>query len=210
MKVASSNNFLHWLFIFWPVVAFAGDTFQNSYFNQNTQAINYNNTITSTHNHSYGTWANLDNPWDYFPPADSYGRIQMQTMAAVIFRKSLALESNLNRANPDQSRLKQIRQIKMTAAEVYDVLRFGSHRGDLGSALGRLNDQLEALTRETALGSKSSALAEINDLYGQMVRVNGRRLAVIQKTKTSTIPYIKNVDPIGLNTNRIGLSAKKR
>ncbi|MFM7316893.1 MAG: hypothetical protein ACKO5E_08075 [bacterium] len=210
MQMSLRNNPFIWFLIFTPVIAFAGDTSVNPVFSQPARPRLDNNSITSSHNHSYGTWANLDNPWDYFPPSDSYGRLQMQGMAAAIFRQAQALESAMNRQKPDTARLKQVREVQQTAAEVHDVLRFGSHRGDLGSALGRLNQRLEALTRETAQGSKSGELAEINRLYGQISRVNGRRLAFSQPTDMPKIPNTKSADPIGISSSRIGLSAKNR
>lgn len=203
-------------------------TFGSKLFSQDYHSLQSNNrfaeyqkSLMSSHIRSFGTWANLENSWDYFPPSSTDGRSRMLHWSAKLYQQATDLEMAITKDNSEYrsvGRLSQVKEIREAARQVYDILRFGAHRGDLASSLVSLERKLELLTRQTNYAVKSSDLAKMNQLFSQITRENGHRLTGNRSVAIPRQDRISKGDPIdrksggqtGKNSINIGLSAKNR
>ena len=193
MKMSFRRTLLSLVFLLVPLCV------QAQFLRTGYSAQNSTNSARSVQNHSYGTWANLSNPWDYFPPADASGRTKMLGWSASIYRQSRELETTISRQKPGpatKEQLRQIRQVQLAAVEVHDTLRFGAHRGDLSNALRKLQERLELLSRQTTKTAEPKAASGLNRLYDQIEKVNGDRLTGNRSFEIPKNARSGSVDPL--------------
>lgn len=172
-------------------------------------------------NRSSGTWANLENAWDYFPPADASGRQSMLRWSADLYKKADSLEkeiivrSRTGRAdqiiNGHQVRQELI-ELKNSAYLLHRTLLYGAHRGDLAEQLEEIQTKLDLIRPEMVREKQAEQLeTELSHVVAEIKRVSGPRL-------TMTAPNLKGVEPVLNSTksekvispNRIGLSRGNR
>jgi hypothetical protein len=134
-------------------------------------------------NHSTATWSDYSNPWDYFQPGDYNSRYQMGQYADSLYRKAYGLEvmvlkefANQKTAEAAQAR-RETHEIRSAAYQLLENIRFGSHRGDLSTDLGRLENAIEAQWWKVSTNQKvSQHRAEIERLAGRIRTEGGPRL----------------------------------
>ena len=155
-------------------------------------------------NRSSGTWANLENAWDYFPPADASGRQSMLRWSADLYKKADSLEKEIivrsRTGRADQTfNGHQVRQelveLKNSAYLLHRTLLYGAHRGDLSEQLEEIQTKLDLIRPEMVREKQAEQLeTELSHVVEEIKRVSGPRL-------TMTVPNVQRARPV-LNSTR--------
>jgi hypothetical protein len=168
-------------------------------------------------NHSTATWSDYSNPWDYFQPGDYNSRYQMGQYADSLYRKAYGLEvmvlkefANQKTAEAAQAR-RETHEIRSAAYQLLENIRFGSHRGDLSTDLGRLENAIEAQWWKVSSNQKvRQHRAEIERLAGRIRTEGGPRLDPLDDLPVEKKNARKQASRGRESTTRIGLSAASR
>lgn len=194
-----------------PVVLQAGE------FGMNNASQHGPSAAMRLRNHSTGTWADYSNPWDYFQPGDYNSRYQMGQYADSLYRKAYGLEvivlkefANQKTAEAAQAR-RETHEIRSAAYQLLENIRFGSHRGELSTDLGRLENAIEAQWWKVSSNQKvSQHRAEIERLAGRIRTEGGPRLDPLDDLPVEKKNARKQASRGRESTTRIGLSAASR
>lgn len=101
------------------------------------------------HDRSYGTWTDLADGWDYFPPAGIAERQKILAWAGGIRHEAAILERSLVARNRDRSltaEIEAVRVVRFEAGALAQELLHGAHFADWGqrlTALGAALDQAD-------------------------------------------------------------------
>jgi hypothetical protein len=194
-----------------PATLWAGE------FGMNNASQHGPSAAMKSRNHSTATWSDYSNPWDYFQPGDYNSRYQMGQYADSLYRKAYGLEvmvlkefANQKTAEAAQAR-RETHEIRSAAYQLLENIRFGSHRGDLSTDLGRLENAIEAQWWKVSTNQKvSQHRAEIERLAGRIRTEGGPRLDPLDDLPVEKKNARKQASRGRESTTRIGLSAASR
>jgi hypothetical protein len=194
-----------------PATLWAGE------FGMNNASQHGPSAAMKSRNHSTATWSDYSNPWDYFQPGDYNSRYQMGQYADSLYRKAYGLEvmvlkefANQKTAEAAQAR-RETHEIRSAAYQLLENIRFGSHRGDLSTDLGRLENAIEAQWWKVSTNQKvSQHRAEIERLAGRIRTEGGPRLDPLDDLPVEKKNARKQASRGRESTTRIGLSASSR
>jgi hypothetical protein len=194
-----------------PATLWAGE------FGMNNASQHGPSAAMKSRNHSTATWSDYSNPWDYFQPGDYNSRYQMGQYADSLYRKAYGLEvmvlkefANQKTAEAAQAR-RETHEIRSAAYQLLENIRFGSHRGDLSTDLGRLENAIEAQWWKVSSNQKvSQHRAEIERLAGRIRTEGGPRLDPLDDLPVEKKNARKQASRGRESTTRIGLSASSR
>jgi len=194
-----------------PATLWAGE------FGMNNASQHGPSAAMKSRNHSTATWSDYSNPWDYFQPGDYNSRYQMGQYADSLYRKAYGLEvivlkefANQKTAEAAQAR-RETHEIRSAAYQLLENIRFGSHRGDLSTDLGRLENAIEAQWWKVSSNQKvSQHRAEIERLAGRIRTEGGPRLDPLDDLPVEKKNARKQASRGRESTTRIGLSAASR
>lgn len=194
-----------------PATLWAGE------FGMNNASQHGPSAAMKSRNHSTATWSDYSNPWDYFQPGDYNSRYQMGQYADSLYRKAYGLEvmvlkefANQKTAEAAQAR-RETHEIRSAAYQLLENIRFGSHRGELSTDLGRLENAIEAQWWKVSTNQKvSQHRAEIERLAGRIRTEGGPRLDPLDDLPVEKKNARKQASRGRESTTRIGLSAASR
>jgi hypothetical protein len=194
-----------------PATLWAGE------FGMNNASQHGPSAAMKSRNHSTATWSDYSNPWDYFQPGDYNSRYQMGQYADSLYRKAYGLEvmvlkefANQKTAEAVQAR-RETHEIRSAAYQLLENIRFGSHRGELSTDLGRLENAIEAQWWKVSSNQKvSQHRAEIERLAGRIRTEGGPRLDPLDDLPVEKKNARKQASRGRESTTRIGLSASSR
>lgn len=194
-----------------PATLWAGE------FGMNNASQHGPSAAMKSRNHSTATWSDYSNPWDYFQPGDYNSRYQMGQYADSLYRKAYGLEvmvlkefANQKTAEAAQAR-RETHEIRSAAYQLLENIRFGSHRGELSTDLGRLENAIEAQWWKVSSNQKvSQHRAEIERLAGRIRTEGGPRLDPLDDLPVEKKNARKQASRGRESTTRIGLSASSR
>jgi hypothetical protein len=194
-----------------PATLWAGE------FGMNNASQHGPSAAMKSRNHSTATWSDYSNPWDYFQPGDYNSRYQMGQYADSLYRKAYGLEvmvlkefANQKTAEAAQAR-RETHEIRSAAYQLLENIRFGSHRGDLSTDLGRLENAIEAQWWKVSSNQKvRQHRAEIERLAGRIRTEGGPRLDPLDDLPVEKKNARKQASRGRESTTRIGLSAASR
>jgi hypothetical protein len=194
-----------------PATLWAGE------FGMNNASQHGPSAAMKSRNHSTATWSDYSNPWDYFQPGDYNSRYQMGQYADSLYRKAYGLEvmvlkefANQKTAEAAQAR-RETHEIRSAAYQLLENIRFGSHRGDLSTDLGRLENAIEAQWWKVSTNQKvNQHRAEIERLAGRIRTEGGPRLDPLDDLPVEKKNARKQASRGRESTTRIGLSAASR
>ena len=194
-----------------PATLWAGE------FGMNNASQHGPSAAMKSRNHSTATWSDYSNPWDYFQPGDYNSRYQMGQYADSLYRKAYGLEvmvlkefANQKTAEAAQAR-RETHEIRSAAYQLLENIRFGSHRGELSTDLGRLENAIEAQWWKVSSNQKvSQHRAEIERLAGRIRTEGGPRLDPLDDLPVEKKNARKQASRGRESTTRIGLSAASR
>lgn len=162
-------------------------------------------------NRSSGTWANLENPWDYFPPSDAAGRQKMLRWSAELFQKAETLENEIAH-DKEWTKNRQARQnlykLKNHIRELHRTLLYGAHRGDLAESLAVVETNLGEIHRDLVAVKNARINANgLNDTFSEIQNQTGSRLTLAGPVRRNLGPAtapnrderFKTINPIGLS-----------
>jgi hypothetical protein len=194
-----------------PATLWAGE------FGMNNASQHGPSAAMKSRNHSTASWSDYSNPWDYFQPGDYNSRYQMGQYADSLYRKAYGLEvmvlkefANQKTAEAVQAR-RETHEIRSAAYQLLENIRFGSHRGDLSTDLGRLENAIEAQWWKVSSNQKvRQHRAEIERLAGRIRTEGGPRLDPLDDLPVEKKNARKQASRGRESTTRIGLSASSR
>ena len=194
-----------------PATLWAGE------FGMNNASQHGPSAAMKSRNHSTASWSDYSNPWDYFQPGDYNSRYQMGQYADSLYRKAYGLEvmvlkefANQKTAEAAQAR-RETHEIRSAAYQLLENIRFGSHRGELSTDLGRLENAIEAQWWKVSTNQKvSQHRAEIERLAGRIRTEGGPRLDPLDDLPVEKKNARKQASRGRESTTRIGLSAASR
>jgi hypothetical protein len=205
------NSFNTAVLVLLPATLWAGE------FGMNNASQHGPSAAMKSRNHSTATWSDYSNPWDYFQPGDYNSRYQMGQYADSLYRKAYGLEvmvlkefANQKTAEAAQAR-RETHEIRSAAYQLLENIRFGSHRGDLSTDLGRLENAIEAQWWKVSSNQKvRQHRAEIERLAGRIRTEGGPRLDPLDDLPVEKKNARKQASRGRESTTRIGLSAASR
>jgi|GEM_PF-4232860 len=212
MEFTEMRNILNTaVLVLLPATLWAGE------FGMNNASQHGPSAAMKSRNHSTATWSDYSNPWDYFQPGDYNSRYQMGQYADSLYRKAYGLEvmvlkefANQKTAEAAQAR-RETHEIRSAAYQLLENIRFGSHRGDLSTDLGRLENAIEAQWWKVSSNQKvSQHRAEIERLAGRIRTEGGPRLDPLDDLPVEKKNARKQASRGRESTTRIGLSAASR
>ena len=194
-----------------PATLWAGE------FGMNNASQHGPSAAMKSRNHSTASWSDYSNPWDYFQPGDYNSRYQMGQYADSLYRKAYGLEvmvlkefANQKTAEAAQAR-RETHEIRSAAYQLLENIRFGSHRGELSTDLGRLENAIEAQWWKVSSNQKvRQHRAEIERLAGRIRTEGGPRLDPLDDLPVEKKNARKQASRGRESTTRIGLSASSR
>jgi hypothetical protein len=197
--------------VLFPATLWAGE------FGMNNASQHGPSAAMKSRNHSTASWSDYSNPWDYFQPGDYNSRYQMGQYADSLYRKAYGLEvmvlkefANQKTAEAAQAR-RETHEIRSAAYQLLENIRFGSHRGELSTDLGRLENAIEAQWWKVSSNQKvSQHRAEIERLAGRIRTEGGPRLDPLDDLPVEKKNARKQASRGRESTTRIGLSASSR
>lgn len=197
--------------VLFPATLWAGE------FGMNNASQHGPSAAMKSRNHSTASWSDYSNPWDYFQPGDYNSRYQMGQYADSLYRKAYGLEvmvlkefANQKTAEAVQAR-RETHEIRSAAYQLLENIRFGSHRGELSTDLGRLENAIEAQWWKVSSNQKvSQHRAEIERLAGRIRTEGGPRLDPLDDLPVEKKNARKQASRGRESTTRIGLSASSR
>ncbi len=212
MEFTEMRNILNTaVLVLLPATLWAGE------FGMNNASQHGPSAAMKSRNHSTATWSDYSNPWDYFQPGDYNSRYQMGQYADSLYRKAYGLEvmvlkefANQKTAEAAQAR-RETHEIRSAAYQLLENIRFGSHRGDLSTDLGRLENAIEAQWWKVSSNQKvRQHRAEIERLAGRIRTEGGPRLDPLDDLPVEKKNARKQASRGRESTTRIGLSAASR
>jgi hypothetical protein len=157
-----------------------------------------------SHDRSYGSWTDLANPWDYFPPAGIVERQKMLAWAERLYRNATILENTLRVSRRSQDvppEVQEVGRLRLAAWALRQDLLFGADGDVMRARLITLDEAMKSRTlRESTDSRVQTFAADSQALTDRIVGVSGPwptapKSLEIRTIETHSMKKARDVEP---------------